>query len=75
MKVKDLMTSEVTSCDLNASLGDAAKVMWDHDCGVLPVLKDGKELVGMITDRDVCMAAAMRDSNPWHISVEEVITG
>ena len=75
MKVKDLMTSEVTSCDLNASLADAAKAMWDHDCGVLPVLKDGKELVGVITDRDICMASAMRDSNPSQISVEESITG
>jgi CBS domain-containing protein len=75
MKVKDLMTSEVTSCDLNASLADAAKAMWDHDCGVLPVLKDGEELVGVITDRDICMASAMRDSNPSQISVEESITG
>ena len=75
MKVKDLMTSEVTSCDLNASLADAAKAMWDHDCGVLPVLKDGKELVGVITDRDICMASVMRDSYPSHISVEEAITG
>lgn len=75
MKVKEIMTSDAKFCDLNASLVDAAKTMWDNDCGVLPVLKDGKEIVGLITDRDICMGVAMRDCNPSGISVEEVMTG
>lgn len=75
MKVKEIMTGDAKVCDLNASLADAAKTMWDNDCGMLPVLKDGKEIVGLITDRDICMAVAMRDRNPAGISVEEVITG
>ena len=75
MKVKKIMTRGARVCDLNASLAEAAKTMWDTDCGVLPVLKDGKEIVGLITDRDICMAIAMRDCNPTAISVEEVITG
>jgi len=75
MKVKEIMTGDAKACDLNASLADAAKAMWDGDCGVLPVLKDGKEIVGVVTDRDICMGAAMRDRNPTAISVEEVMTG
>ena len=75
MKVKEIMTTDVTPCDLNANLAEAAKAMWDHDCGVLPVLKDGRELVGLITDRDICMGAATRDRHPSQISVEEVISG
>lgn len=74
MKVKEIMTSDARVCDLNASLADAAKAMWDNDCGVLPVLKDGKEIVGLITDRDICMGVAMRDRNPSGISVEEIMT-
>lgn len=31
--------------------------MWDHDCGALPVVNDDGKVTGMITDRDVCMAA------------------
>lgn len=73
MKVKEIMTGEVKACDLNASLAEAAKTMWEADCGVLPVLKDGKELVGVITDRDICMAMTMRDCNPSAVSAEEVI--
>ena len=75
MKIKDIMTDDIATCDLNASLAFAAKEMWDHDCGVLPVLKDGKEVVGINTDRDICMGAAMKNRSPSNISVEEVITG
>jgi CBS domain-containing protein len=75
MKVKDIMACEAKFCDLNASLAEAAQTMWDTDCGVLPVLKDGKEIVGLITDRDICMAMAMRDCNSAAVSAEEVISG
>jgi len=75
MKVKEIMTGEPRFCDLNASLGEAAKTMWETNCGILPVVKDGKELVGLITDRDICMAVAMRDCSPTAVSAEQVITG
>ena len=75
MKVKEIMTDNPSVCDLNESLAEAAKTMWESDCGVLPVLKDGREVVGLITDRDICMAMAMRDSNPAAVSAEEVLTG
>jgi len=75
MKVKDVMTGNPSVCELNESLAEAAKTMWQTDCGVLPVLKDGREVVGLITDRDICMAIAMRDCNPAAVSAEEVITG
>ena len=75
MKVKEVMTGSPSVCDLNESLAEAAKTMWDADCGALPVLKDGREVVGFITDRDICMAMAMRDCNPHAVSAEEVISG
>jgi CBS domain-containing protein len=75
MKVQDIMTCETKFCDLNASLAEAAQTMWDADCGALPVLKDGKEIVGMITDRDICMAMAIRDRNAAAVSAEEVVSG
>lgn len=74
MKVKDVMTPHAKTIWLTESLADAAKMMWENDCGVLPIVKDQK-VVGMITDRDICMAAAMRDRNPSGIAVEEVMTG
>jgi CBS domain-containing protein len=75
MKVKDVMTPDAKAIWLTESLADAARLMWENDCGVLPIIKDGRKVVGLITDRDICMAAAMRDRNLSSISVEEVMTG
>lgn len=74
MKVKDVMTPHAKTIWLTESLADAARLMWENDCGVLPIVKDQK-VVGMITDRDICMATAMRKSNASGIAVEEVMTG
>src|SRR5690349_21146707 len=75
MKVNEVMTPNAKAIWLTESLADAAKLMWENDCGVLPVIKDGRKVVGMITDRDICMATAMQDRNPSGISIEEVMTG
>lgn len=75
MKVKDVMTANARSCWITESLAEAAKTMWENDCGILPVIKDGRKVVGLITDRDICMAVAITDRNASGISVEEVMTG
>jgi len=55
---RDLMTRPAVTCDVNDTLDRAAKLMWDHDCGAIAVTRgDDGRLVGMITDRDICMAA------------------
>jgi CBS domain-containing protein len=57
MKVRQLMRSTVRTCRPSDSLRTAARIMWDHDCGCVPVIDEDGRIVGMITDRDVCMAA------------------
>lgn len=74
MKVKEVMTPDAKAIWITESLADAAKEMWENDCGILPIIKDGRRVVGMITDRDICMATAMKDRNPSSISVEEVMS-
>ena len=75
MKVKEVMTPDAKAIWLTESLADAAKMMWEYDCGILPIIKDGRTVIGLITDRDICMATAIRNANPSEISVEEVMTG
>jgi len=52
-----LMTSPAVTCHVNDTLNVAAKLMWDHDCGAIPVISDDGKLAGIVTDRDICMAA------------------
>ena len=47
MKIKDIMTGEPRTCALDTSLAAAAALMLDGDCGILPVVEDGK-LVGVV---------------------------
>jgi len=75
MKVKEVMNPDPRTIWLTESLADAAKLMWQNDCGILPIVKDGQKVVGMITDRDICMGTAMKDANPSSISVEQVMSG
>jgi CBS domain-containing protein len=75
MKVQDVMTCDVQTCRPETNLADAAMRMWRNDCGVLPVIADGQKVVGMITDRDICMAAAMKHCEPANIHVDQVISG
>jgi CBS-domain-containing membrane protein len=75
MKVQDIMIRDVHTCRPETNLTMAAMQMWDGDFGVLPVLANGGTVVGMITDRDICMAAATKRRDPSTIRVEEVITG
>ena len=75
MKVKEVMTARPATIWITDSLAIAAKSMWENDCGIMPICKDGQKVVGVITDRDVCMATAMRDRPESSISVEEIMTG
>lgn len=75
MKVKEVMNPDPKAIWITESLADAAKLMWQNDCGILPIIKDGRRVVGMITDRDICMGTAMKDANPSSISVEQVMSG
>lgn len=56
MNVEHVMTRPVFTCTAESTLNDAARLMWEHDCGALPVVTGPGIVVGMITDRDVCMA-------------------
>lgn len=59
--------------DMNLAL--AAKMMWDSDCGVLPVVNEEGRVIGMITDRDICMAIATKGRPASNITVWETRSG
>lgn len=60
MNVGQLMKQHAWYCFPDDSLNAAAEIMWDNDCGCIPVCGQEGRLVGMVTDRDVCMAAYLQ---------------
>jgi CBS domain-containing protein len=74
MKIKDVMTRDVATCRPEDSTSQAARLMWEHDCGVVPVVDAQQRPVGMITDRDVCMAGYTTGRSLWDIKVGDVMS-
>ncbi|HEY1303394.1 MAG TPA: CBS domain-containing protein [Vicinamibacterales bacterium] len=74
MKVKDLQTSNVHACSPDTNLAAAAQIMWDCDCGAVPVVSEDRTLLGMITDRDICIATTTRSVAPADIQVRHVMS-
>jgi CBS domain-containing protein len=75
VKVKEIMSADVTSCGPNATLVAAAGVMRGYNCGTLAVIGGGGKVIGMITDRDICLAVSKKDNDVSRIKVSEVISG
>ena len=75
MKVGELIPHPPITCHPHDTLANAAQRMWEGDCGALPVVDEDGRLVGMITDRDICIALAThKHRSATHIAVREAMT-
>jgi len=73
VKVAELMTSDVKACSPHDFLNIPARIMWENDCGCVPVVDRESRIVGMITDRDICMAAYTQDLPLRQIRVDSAM--
>lgn len=65
MKVKEIMTADsLQYCSPGTKLLNAAKAMKEANCGALPVLDKENKVIGIITDRDICLALADNQIKP-----------
>lgn len=74
MTVRELQTSNVKTVSPDTDLAVVAKLMWEGDCGAVPVVTDDRKVIGIITDRDICIASATRAKPPAEIRASEVIS-
>ncbi|WP_064042524.1 CBS domain-containing protein [Methylomonas koyamae] len=74
MKVAQIMSKQVQCCRPTDSLEHVAQLMWDKDCGCLPVCGGGmNSIVGMITDRDIVMCAMFQGKPLRELQVAEAM--
>ncbi|MGB0108838.1 MAG: CBS domain-containing protein, partial [Terriglobales bacterium] len=66
MKVHEVMTKNPVFCCPSSSVVRAATTMRELDIGVLPVVLDptNPRLVGMVTDRDLCLHVVASGRDP-----------
>lgn len=75
MKVKEVFKPRVKSCTSTESLDAVGRIMWESDCGAVPVVDAEGKAVGLVTDRDLAMAMAAKNRGASHILVRELISG
>jgi CBS domain-containing protein len=68
MTVRDLMAKPTTTCRPKTDLAAASALMWENDCRVLPVLEETGRPVGILTDRDICIALGTRNTRAWELN-------
>jgi len=76
MKVRDIMSLDPLCCVATDSAQAVARIMHDNNVGSVPVVLDqqSRELIGMITDRDLCCSIVARGLDPKTTSIEQYIT-
>ena len=73
MQVKEIMATAVATGSFDGRLNDVAQIMWDRDLGSVPIVDGEGRLAGIITDRDVCMAAYTQGHALHEIPVARVM--
>lgn len=71
--VKDVMVDEVVTAEASMTLAEAARLMRDHNVGILPVIVNAK-LAGVITDRDLVVRGIARGADPTLTAVGEFVS-
>jgi len=57
MRAEEMMTRHVHTCSKDDSLEQAAGIMWESNVGSVVVTDGEQHPIGMLTDRDIAMAA------------------
>jgi CBS domain-containing protein len=73
MKVREAMTGNAAFCGPESTLEEASFLMRKNNCGFLPVVGDGGNVIGVMTDRDMCIALGTRNRKPSDLRVWDVM--
>jgi CBS domain-containing protein len=75
MKVADIMAKPPAYCSPQTNLAAAVEILWRQNCGILPIVDSEEKVVGLVTDRDICVALGTRNRLPSDLTVGEVTSG
>jgi CBS domain-containing protein len=74
MNVRKIMVKSPKCCDPSLNCAAAIELLWSAGCGALPVVNAEKKVVGIVTDRDICIALGTRNRRPAELQITEVMT-
>ncbi len=69
------MKSDVGFCSAEDNLMRVAELMLRRDCGIVPIVDEDKRIVGVLTDRDLCLAIVARNRKASDVRAKDLIKG
>ncbi|MGI9285874.1 MAG: CBS domain-containing protein [Pseudomonadales bacterium] len=72
LQVNELMSRDVSACTPDSALDEVAQMMWEKDCGAIPVVDNDNKPVGVITDRDIAMGSVLQHEASWNIKAQDI---
>jgi len=72
MKIKELMTKKVITAKKDDKISRVAELMSDFDIGFVVVINESREVLGVVTDRDIVIRAISRSN--FEATVDDVMT-
>lgn len=74
MNVRELMTTDVRTSDVNSSIAEVAQSMKSLDVGSIPVCDNNNHVVGIVTDRDIVLRSVAEGGNTNNTTAQDVMT-
>jgi len=74
MLVREVMKASPQGCSPATNLAEVTERLWKSGCGALPVLDGQGKVIGIITDRDICVAAGTRNQRPSDLAAQAAMT-
>jgi CBS domain-containing protein len=74
MRVVDIMMGTPYHCGPETNLGSATELMWKGNCGFLPVVGQEGKVIGVISDRDICVALGTRSRLAGDVRVADAMS-
>jgi CBS domain-containing protein len=72
---RDVMTPDPACCSPTTTLDEVAKLMAQNDCGEIPVVDPGDQIIGVVTDRDIVCRVVAAGKNPMAYTAETCMSG
>lgn len=72
MNISNVMSQEVKCCSAEMALDQVGMMMWEGDCGAIPIVDNTNRPIGMVTDRDIAMCCTLNHKAPWELTASTI---
>lgn len=74
MDIRSVMTADPATCRQDTPVAEVARLMREHDCGLVPVIDEAGMPVGTVTDRDLALRVIAEGRDPARCTARDCMT-